>query len=62
MVSYHNITWLHNPEYTELNVHRRENFKSRKILYVHLLYTFPMRSTYPTLLTLLDFTILNNHH
>jgi len=29
MVSYHNTTRRHNPEYFELNVHRCENLKSQ---------------------------------
>jgi hypothetical protein len=29
-VSYHNTTWRHNPEEFDLNLHCRENLKSRR--------------------------------
>jgi len=32
LVSYHIITWRHNTEDYDLNIHRRENFKSRIVV------------------------------
>jgi hypothetical protein len=34
LVSYHITTWRHNPEDLDLNLHRRENLKSHRNLYV----------------------------
>jgi hypothetical protein len=33
LVSYHITTRRHNPEDYDLNLHRHENFKSRKLIY-----------------------------
>jgi hypothetical protein len=31
LVSYYNTTWRYNPEHLDMNLHRRENRKSRKL-------------------------------